>query len=228
MSLYKPMLSEKEIQKRRVFQEKIYQAMKSIKRKSKIRIIGKTFLILPGVFPPFWESSFLAKAVRKETREGDYCLDMGTGTGIQAIFAAEKAEKVLAADINPAAVRCAKLNVNHHKLNKKIKVIKSDLFSNIHDKFDLIIFNPPFRWFKPHDMLERSNLDENYKTLTRFFREAKYHLKENGRMLAVFSTSGDIKHFEHLIKENNLESKILARQKRNDWEYVTYRLTYDI
>lgn len=225
-TVYTPFLSEKEISKRRIWQEKVYQNLKNQKETYKLEILGKEIFVCPEVFAPLWEDSIiLAKAVKKETKKGDSVLDMGTGTGIQALFAAEKASKVLATDINPAAIKCAKLNVKNQKLENKISVIESDLFSNIYEKFDLIVFNPPFRWFKPRDMLERGNLDEDYKTLTKFSKEAKDYLKENGRMLTVFSTSGDIKYFENLIRINKYESEVLDKQKRNNWEYKVYKMT---
>ncbi len=222
---YEPYLSIKEISKRRIWQENVYQHLKNQKETYKVKILGKEIFVCPEVFAPLWQDSILlAKSVRTETKENDFVLDMGTGTGVQAVFAAEKASKVLATDINHAAIKCAKLNVKSHKLEGKISVIESDLFSNIYEKFDLIIFNPPFRWFKPRDMLEKASLDEDYKTLTKFSKEAKDYLKDNGRMLTVFSTSGDIKYFENLIRINKYESEVLDKQKQNNWEYKVYRL----
>ena len=153
-------------------------------------------------------------------------MDLGTGTGIQSIFSSSKATKVVATDINPKAIDCAKINIDKHRLNQKIKIIKSDLFSGIQDKFDLIIFNPPFRWFKPRDILEQGELDENYKTLNKFFIKVKKYLKPNGRILLVFSNSGDIKYFESLIKKSGFKCEIIKKQKSNNWNYVVYKLTF--
>lgn len=33
---------------------------------------------------------------------------------------------------------------------------------------DLIVFDPPFRWFQPRDLLETAITDENYQSLTSF------------------------------------------------------------
>lgn len=219
------MLSESEIEKRRVWQEKIYRILKNIKRMRK-RVLGKEFLVLPDVFPLLWDSEVLAKAVRKEARKGDIVLDMGTGTGVQAVFASGKAAKVLAVDINPAAVKCARLNAKLSGLEGKIKAVRSDLFSNVREKFDLIIFNPPFRWFRPRDMAERSTVDEDYATLSRFLSKAGAYLKAKGRIIMVFSTSGDMGYFERLVGSGRFSSEVLAREKkRNGWTYVVYRLT---
>lgn len=226
MAVYKPLMSKKEIEKRKIWQEKVYQKLKAINKKNKINVLGKEILILPGIFAPFWgDSLLLPTAVLKETKKDDYVLDLGSGTGVQGIFAAKKASKVISIDINPVAVKCARLNAKNLKLSDKITVFKSDLFSNIKDKFDLIIFNPPFRWFKPRDILERGSLDENYKTLRKFFREVKKYLKNNGRILLVFSNSGDIDYLKFLIKLHRFEHKIIARHKSNGWDYIIYKLT---
>jgi len=136
--------------------------IKKIKKRQKIKLLGVELYICPGVFAPLWtDSIILAKAVKKEVKKGDFVLDLGTGTGIQAIFAAKKGARIIATDINPKALKCAKLNINYHNLKNRISVLKSDLFSKVKSKFDVIIYNPPLRWFKPRDMLERSSLDEN-------------------------------------------------------------------
>ncbi len=226
MNAYKPLMPEREISKRRAWQAKVYQTLRQNRKIRKTIVLDKEIRVTPDVFAPLWgDSILLAKMVRKETKQGDFVLDMETGTGIQAIFAAEKAAKVIAVDINPAAVNCAKQNAKHHGLEEKIEAKESDLFSNISEKFDMIIFNPPFRWFKPRDMLERASLDENYETLNAFFSQVKSYLKENGRILAVFSTSGDIRYFKNLVSESGFKSKILAKEARNSWDYFVYRLT---
>jgi len=228
MTTYKPLLSEKEIEERKIWQTKVYQKLKSIREKQLVNVLGKEIIVLPGLFAPVFEDSkFLAQAVRDETKEGDVVLDLGTGTGIQGIFAAEKASKVISVDINSVALECAKLNVHHHHLENKITIFESDLFSNIDEKFDLIIFNPPFRWFKPRDILERGELDENYSTLNKFFNVAENYLRKKGRILLVFSSSGDLKYLEQLISKSIFSSKIVRQETFDKWTYVVYRLSLD-
>jgi release factor glutamine methyltransferase len=219
-------MSQKEIERRRDWQEEVYKNLEAITEEKVVSILGKKLTVLPGMFAPLWgDSLLLAKVVRKEIKKGDKVLDLGAGTGIQGIFAASKASSVLSVDINPKAIRCTKQNALKNHFNNKIKVLKSDLFSNVKSKFDLIIFNPPFRWFTPRDVLERGELDKNYKTLQNFFKQAGKHLIATGRILLVFSDSGDLKFLEQLIKKNDFKKEIMAKDKLNDWYYVVYRLT---
>ncbi len=68
--------------------------------------------------------------------------DVGTGSGILAITAALiGAESVLAADIDPLAVRIAKDNVEMNGLSRKIDVFHSDLLQSVKGLADVIIAN---------------------------------------------------------------------------------------
>ena len=86
------------------------------------------------IYEPSDDSFLLQKYVKKYA--SGKVLDIGTGSGIQTLTALENTKYVLASDINLEAVKKVRtLGIN---------VIKSDLFSSIKGKFDLIIFNPPY------------------------------------------------------------------------------------
>ena len=86
------------------------------------------------IYEPSEDSYLLAKYVDKFSK--GKVLDLGTGSGIQAETALKHTKEVLATDISKEAVKFVK--------KKGIKARISDLFSNINEKFDLIIFNPPY------------------------------------------------------------------------------------
>ncbi|MFH1420439.1 MAG: methyltransferase [Candidatus Aenigmatarchaeota archaeon] len=207
-------------------QDEVMERLKLIKHPIKICILDKEFIVNPGVFSSQWgDTVLLASVVRQETKKSDSVLDMGTGAGIQAIFAAEKSSNnILAVDINPKAVECALENAERLGLKNEIAVFESDLFSKVTGNFDLIIYNPPFRWFKARDMLERSTTDENYNSMKNFLANAKNYLKANGRILIVFSTTGDLKYFETLIRKYEYGSEILATDEEPDRKYNVYKL----
>jgi len=229
-SKYISLISKTEEKRRKKWQGLISKTLKKIKGGEKIKILGLEFYLCRGVFAPLWtDSVILAKTIEREVKEEDFVLDVGTGIGIQAIFAAKKKAKVIATDINSKALKCTNQNIKYHKLENRIEVLKSDLFSSIKNKFDLIIFNPPFRWFQPKNILERSVSDKNYQVLTNFFSEAKNYLNKKGRIILVWSTSADPKYLQCLIKEYKYNSKILkkARTKYDNkytWEYRVYEL----
>ncbi len=127
-------------------------------------------------------------------------LDMGTGTGILGLHASlsSNVRKVLFADINPAAVELASENAkaNSAMLKADMSFIVSDLFKSVNGKFDIIIFNAPYL---PHsasdgDMLSRAwdGGDKGIELTLRFLKEAKYCLKDRGKIIMVESSHGDL------------------------------------
>jgi len=174
-------------------------------------------------------SHLLGEAVLAEVREDDRVLDMGTGCGVNAILAASRAAEVVAVDMNPQAVEAARANVERNGVSGRVEVLASDVFSNVEGLFDLIIFDPPFRWFAPRDMFEAAMTDENYETMTRFFREAAQYLADTGRMLIFFGTSGDLAYLEGLAAATRFDAEVVAQTSldKDGWrvDYVTFRMT---
>jgi release factor glutamine methyltransferase len=71
-------------------------------------------------------------------------------------------------DINPRGLAAARDNAARNGVTECIEVRHGDVFSNVDSEFDLIDFDPPFRWFTSRDLLEAATTDENDRTLTRF------------------------------------------------------------
>ena len=158
-----------------------------------------------------------------DIKKGMEVLDMGTGTGILAIFASLRgAKKVMAVDINPYACQIAKKNVKLNHQDKKIKVIETDLFESVSGKFDRIIFNVP-HWNRKLDneiFLTYATYDKDYNMFKRFLSQAKRHLVIEGKILVGFRQQNeeDMKLFEsHIDGEGyKIEKKIKLICKEND------------
>jgi methylase of polypeptide subunit release factors len=77
-------------------------------------------------------------------RPVEAALDMGTGSGLQALLAAAHTERVVGVDLNPRAIHYARLNA---KLNEiaNVEFRQGDLFEPVSgDRFDLVVANPPY------------------------------------------------------------------------------------
>lgn len=148
------------------------------------------------------EDSFLMQTAVKNYAKGRV-LDMGTGSGIQALTAAtnRNVRDVLAVDISKEAITYCKREVR----NKKIRFIVSDLFSKVKGKFDTIIFNPPYL---PADRYETDisviGGKKGYDLIERFLDKANSHLNENGVILLLFSSLSGKEKIEEIIAKNAL------------------------
>ncbi|MFN3527642.1 MAG: HemK2/MTQ2 family protein methyltransferase, partial [Candidatus Altarchaeaceae archaeon] len=143
--------------------------------------------------------------------KGDFCLDVGTGTGILAIELAKKGCKVIATDINEYALEIAKENAILNKVENFIEFRKSDLFENVPEKFDLIVFNPPYLPVNDEGILEKAWAGGNFETIIKFLNEVDKHLNENGRFEILISslTKFDLNKFEKKFKFGIIASKKL-------------------
>jgi ribosomal protein L3 glutamine methyltransferase len=104
---------------------------------------GMAFYVDRRVIIPRSHIAFVLKDLRVAPRR---ILDLCTGSGCLAILAARafpRAE-VDASDISCAALAVAAHNVRKHRLKKRIRFIRSDLFGGIRGRYDLIICNPPY------------------------------------------------------------------------------------
>lgn len=164
--------------------------------------LGVHLHVPAGVFPPAPMSQPLGRAVIAEVRDGDRVLDMGTGSGVNAILAARSGAQVVTVDVNPVAVTAATFNAESCGVADRVDVREADLFDWVDDTFDVVVFDPPFRWFAPTDMLERAITDDGYTTLARFFDEVRQHLAPGGRLLMLFGTTGDTDHFHELAAQH--------------------------
>ncbi len=162
------------------------------------------------IYEPREDSFLLQKAVKNTVKRGDKVLDVGTGSGIQAITALEITGDVTAVDINPECIEKIK------DKNPWIKAIKSDLFENLlsSDLFDVIIFNAPYlpeEEKEPKDSaLMTTGGKEGHEIILRFLKEAATYLEPLGKILLVYSSlSGEI---EKLSKFLGYTFKILASE----------------
>jgi len=176
------------------------------------------FQIFKNVYEPA-EDTFLA-AENLVVNEVDRVLDMGTGCGILAILAAQKAKEVVAIDINAYAIRCARKNAEINKLADKIDIRKGDLFQPIRkdEKFSLIVFNAPYLPTPPKE--GRSWLGKSWaggptgrQHIDRFIKENPQYLLRNGKILLVQSSLANIDETLKKFREADLEAHVIAERK---------------
>jgi len=134
-------------------------------------------------------SNVLEKEIPKLLKENSNLkvLEIGAGSGIhlETLFnLGVKKQNIFSGDINPDAVAHCNLLGFH--------CVHSYLFENIQEKFDLIIFNPPYL---PEDAREPCDSQtattggkSGCEIINRFLEQSKNHLTSNGNIFLITSS----------------------------------------
>lgn len=162
-----------------------------------------------SVYSPDEDSYFMKELIQQKELDGKDVLDMGTGKGIIAIEAAQNEANVTAADISSDALEKAKENAKHQH-EKSIKFVKSDLFHNIDQNFDFVVFNPPY--LAGNRLSESDALvggKKGTEIIERFLENVLDYLKEDGEAYFVGSSKSDIKNLKKEYDITLVDSKNL-------------------
>ena len=140
---------------------------------------------MEDVYRPAEDSYLLAKYVGSLV--SGKVLDMGTGSGIQAVTAVMKpeVESVLAVDINPEALREAEKSAIDAGVPGKVSFLLSDLFDDVNGRYNWIIFNSPY-------LPSEGEADEHAwaggaELIERFLGGARDYLEPGGSILLIYS-----------------------------------------
>jgi release factor glutamine methyltransferase len=167
---------------------------KAIPREGQVvSFLGTELVLLPGVFPPKEDTVLLAKHL--PTKGAVTVLDVGTGTGALAIWAAQHgATSVIAVDIAAAAVRNAKRNVERFGFEGHIEVRTGHVFLSIapSESFDIILANLPSRNKAAVDDTSAAQWDTDFRAHRALFEGARTHLRPGGAIYMVKANYPDL------------------------------------
>jgi len=199
---------------------------------------------LKGVYPPSDDTYLIIDYFKKNIDENFFdglplksirkILDMGTGTGMIALFLLEIKKNfskftsnIYASDISDTAIRCATLNEGANNYKNNINFIKSDLFgsfpSNLQHSFDIIVFNPPYLpslSYKEKDTIPRrsdSNWDgggRGIEVFLEFIRQVKgfINLEQKYYIYYISSSVADLSQLNDELETRGFLNRILAKK----------------
>ncbi len=173
------------------------------------------FEVCENVYEPAEDSYLFAENL--VVSAGERVLDLGTGCGILGVLAAKKAGEVVAVDVNPYAVRCAKQNAVANGEASKMSFVQADLFTSFRNTgvFDLILFNAPYL---PAENAETDSWlgrawaggPSGRQVIDKFISEAPSHLKRTGRVLLMQSSLAGTEETLKRFAQNHMNPKVMA------------------
>ena len=194
-------------------------------RGSQVRFLPVAFFKMIEVYEPAEDSYLLSEVLASKIPRllnvnfNLKFLEIGAGSGInlQAAFSSGiKKENIFSCDINEEAVKyCKKLGFN---------CALSDLFSNIpKQKFDLIIFNPPYLPLDKREpkssRVSTTSGKKGNEIIIRFLKHAKDFLDKDGSIFIITSSLSEQINFNKLgYKAKEISSKNLFFEKLSVWE----------
>ncbi len=151
---------------------------------------------------------------------------MGTGCGILAVMASKRASKVVAVDVNPEAVDCARMNAELSRLGYKIDVRLGNLFEPVRnrERFDLILFNAPYLPTEndgTKGWLEKAwnGGRDGRRVINQFISDAPKFLARKGHILIVQSSLSDVKATLDRFSQCGLRAFVVESRK-TDFESI--------
>lgn len=199
---------------------------------------GRSLAARPPVFAPRSQETYdlVRRAIegcRSRLPGHPTVLDLGCGSGILALIAAEvlgPAAAVTATDILPEALAATRLNAERLGLDRVEVTAPGDLFAPVAGRrFDLILFNAPWVAAPVRSETEAAVHDPDGALLGRFFGEVRTHLAQGGTVLLVHtdhSPQGTPSAVERLAAgcglrvTSRLRARVKTHRRREAWEGI--------
>ena len=112
--------------------------------------------------------------------------DIGTGTGVLAAVLARRGfKRVVAADMDPRALACARENLERLGLAARVELVQADLYPE--GRAPLVVCNPPWVPARPSSPLEQGIYDPESRMLMGFLKGLAAHLAPGGEGWLILS-----------------------------------------
>jgi SAM-dependent methyltransferase len=161
-----------------------------LRRGVPVPALGGTIHPRYGVFAPVRGEyvDLVARALAARVaswQHGWLAYDVGTGTGVLAVQLARAGARVVATDVDPRAVACARENAERFGVTGQVQVVEADLFPP--GRARLVVANPPWIPARPHGPLDRAVYDPGGALLRRLVGALPDHLADGAEAWLVLS-----------------------------------------
>tara|TARA_Y100000817_G_scaffold125780_1_gene98594 strand:+ start:793 stop:1635 length:843 start_codon:yes stop_codon:yes gene_type:complete len=190
---------------------------------------SKNFLVDKNTLIPRPETELIVEKITQVFKEKKiFILDIGTGTGciLLSIISELKNSKGVGIDISKKAILIAIRNAKRLNLIENTKFYKRSVDEIYHQKFDLIVSNPPYvmkkdlknldddiRNFEPKLALDGGN--DGLDVIKKVIYKSKSILKTKG-MLALEIGNEQFKKVSNILKKNKFKTRFLIKDNREN------------
>jgi len=154
-----------------------------------------------------------------EFRPGERVLEIGTGIGLAAVLAARAGCRVIATDVLPAAVDCARENAVLNGVGDRLDVRPGDAYAPVPGStFDLICTSPPQMPTPPgrerDDPVAAADNGgaDGWALLDRVIEGADRHLNPGGRLVFTLFAFLGLKRARARLQAAGLEPSVIGRE----------------
>jgi release factor glutamine methyltransferase len=126
-------------------------------------------------------------------------------------------------DINPEAVRCARINALLNQVECQVDARHGDLFGPVADeRFDVVLFNPPYYRGAPRDTFDHAWRSPDI--VERFASQLSSHLSADGYALLVLSSDGERDAYLHALTAEGFAHQTVAEHDFVNEQMAVYRV----
>ncbi len=139
-----------------------------------------------GVFSPV-RGEYVSLVAQAPVPPGtELAFDIGVGTGVlSAVLAQRGIPRILATDMSPRALACARDNIDRLGLQQQVELLQADLFPP--GQAPLVVCNPPWVPAKPSSPIESAVYDPDSQMLRGFLQGLRAHLSPGGEGWLILS-----------------------------------------
>lgn len=201
-----------------VFWIPIYRwwGLRHIRKVRRSRLDGLRLEVPPGVFHPgvYFSTPIFIKFLQTIDFQGKTALDVGTGSGALALFAAQKGATATALDINPLAVETARRNAAANGL--ALRVVESDLLDRLPaQQFDFVLINPPYYPRQPRNAAEHAFFaGENHEYFQKLFAQLPVFRHTGSRAWMIVSEDCDLAAIGALAGQHRQRLEVIFEKKK--------------